>query len=272
MIKLLTHTDLPATLAYMNKHYLETAFLLGNVLAYGLENRWEDGRSGDYFGYFEGADLKGVIGFYNSASCIPHYESLTAVDELSRLMARRNFKTLLGLQNIISPFLPKLQERRVIREIVKSEYLVNLSIKPYLFEGGQFLTASELGEGKAAKFIAKTYRLGYNDAKIQYEVRKLLHEQTGSEEFLFLLVEGDIKAQAYIRTSTAKVAQIGGVYTLEAERGRGYCKAITSELCGRSMRLGKTPTLIVHKDNLPARKAYEHVGFDRYDDYLIIKC
>lgn len=272
MIKLLTHTDLPATLAYMHKHYLETAFLLGNVLAYGVENRWEDSRSGDYFGYFEGAELRGIIGFYNSASCIPHYERETAVDELSGLMLRRNFKTLLGLQNIISPFLPKLQERKSIREIAESEYMVNYHVTPYLFEGAQFQTASELGEGQAAEFIAKAYRLGYSDGKVQYKVKKLLQEHTGAEEFLFLLIEGDIKAHAYIRTSTAKVAQIGGVYTLETERGRGYCKAITSELCARSMRLGKTPTLTVRKDNLPAKRAYEHIGFSRYDDYLIVKC
>lgn len=271
MIKLLTHTDLPAALAYMNEHYLETVFLLGNVLAYGLENRWEDGGSGDYFGYFEGTELKGIIGFYNSASCIFHYERETAIEELGGLMLRRNFKTLLGLQKMINPLLPKLQERKAPREIAKSEYMVNYGGEPFLLEGVQFQTAGELGEEQAIEFIANSYRFGYSDGKTLYEIKKLLQEHTGIKEFLFLLVDGEIKVQACIRASTAKVAQIGGVYTLEAERGRGYCKAITAELCAKSMRLGKTPTLIVHRDNLPAKRAYEHIGFSRYDDYLIIK-
>lgn len=271
MIKLLTHTDLPAALAYMNRHYLETALLIENVLACGLENRREDSRSGDYFGCFEGRELTGIAAFYNAASCIPHYERQSAAQELSILMLKRNFRTMLGLQKIVKPLLPILQGRKPIRHLTESEYLVNHNFRPYEISGAGFQTVSQLGAEKAADFIARAYGDMAHDGKSRYGIQKQLQDPAATEEFLFLLIDGDIKAQAYIKPSTAKVAQIGAVYTLDAERGRGYCKAITSELCARIIRLGKTPALTVRQDNLPAKRAYERIGFSCYDRYLLIK-
>lgn len=271
MIKLLTHTDLPVALAYMNRYYLETALLLENVLACGLENRREDGRSGDYFGCFDGRQLAGIVAFYNAASCIPHYERHSAAEELSALMLKRSFRTMLGLQKIVNPLLPILQGRKHIRQLTESEYMVNHNLKPYVIRGAEFLTVSELGGKQAADFIARAYWHDTQDGKSRYGIQKQLQNPAVTEGFLFLLIDGDIKAQAYVKASTAKVAQIGGVYTLDEERGRGYCKAITSELCARIIRLGKTPALTVRQDNLPAKRAYEHIGFSWYDRYLIIK-
>jgi len=271
MIKLLTHTDLPAALAYMNRHYLETALLIENVLACGLENRREDSRSGDYFGCFEGQELTGIAAFYNAASCIPHYERQSAAAELSILMLKRNFRTMLGLQKIVNPLLPILERRKPIRHLTASEYLVNDNFSPYVISGAEFRTISQLGEKKAADFIAQAYWDIAHDGKIRHGLQKQLQDPAVTEEFLFLLIDGDLKAQAYIKTSTAKVAQVGGVYTLDAERGRGYCKAITSELCSRIIRLGKTPALTVRQGNLAAKRAYERIGFSCYDRYLMLK-
>ena len=78
-------------------------------------------------------------------------------------------------------------------------------------------------------------------------------------------------AQAGIQTYTPKINQIGSVYTPEEERGKGYAKAIVSEICKRIIERGKMPTLMVNKDNTPAVRAYNALGFEHYDDYLIVK-
>jgi uncharacterized protein len=76
---------------------------------------------------------------------------------------------------------------------------------------------------------------------------------------------------ANIQTYTSKINQIGGVYTLPEYRGKGYCKAIVSELCKRILGRGKMPTLSVKNNNTPAVCAYQSIGFKYYDDYLIVK-
>ena len=84
-------------------------------------------------------------------------------------------------------------------------------------------------------------------------------------------MDNKLVAQACIQTFTDNSNQIGAVYSLEEERGKGYAKAAVSELCERIIGRGKLPTLIVSKQNPPALNAYKALGFEHYSDYLIIK-
>jgi len=161
--------------------------------------------------------------------------------------------------------------KKLPREVAESQYMINRQPALFPLKGAVFKTAAEVGESRAAEFAAHAYRRGYNDIKSKQEILKMFREHTKDEQFLFLLINDEIKSQAYVQTSTPAVAQIGGIYTVETERGRGYCKALTAEFCRRIGEKGKIPSLIVQKDNIPAKKAYERIGFDYYDDYSIIK-
>lgn len=96
-------------------------------------------------------------------------------------------------------------------------------------------------------------------------------QESVEEDYVFLIKDDKIVAQANIQTTTDEINQIGGVYTSEEERGKGYCKAVVSEICKRITARGKIPTLMVVKKNTPAVKAYSVLGFKHYDDYLIIE-
>ena len=271
MLKLLTYVDTPAVLAYLNRHPIEAAFLLGNVIAYGVENRLQEGRNGDYFGYYRGPDLCGIISFYNLGSCILHYEHEAAIDEFGALMQKRNFRIALGFRSIMTPITGYLAGRKDIREIVQCEYMLCRQFQPFILSGATFKTMAELGENRVLDFMASAYRREWNRFNNRTELLRLLSEHCGTEEFLFLVVKNDIKAQAYIQTTTPQVAQIGGIYTSKEQRGRGYSKAIASEFCRRIIQKGGTPSLIVKQDNLPAKRAYEYIGFTYFSDYQIIR-
>lgn len=43
-----------------------------------------------------------------------------------------------------------------------------------------------------------------------------------------------------------------------------------TEICRRIIAKGKLPTLSVKKHNIPAVRAYTALGFENYDDYLIV--
>jgi uncharacterized protein len=69
------------------------------------------------------------------------------------------------------------------------------------------------------------------------------------------------KAHANVRTPLA--AQVSGVYTLPAHRGRGYARAGMTALARRLLRDHPRVSLYVNVDNAVALRAYEAVGFRR---------
>jgi RimJ/RimL family protein N-acetyltransferase len=270
MLKLLNNTHKPLVLAYLEKHHLEVTFLIGNVISFGLENDKSIRRCGDYYGYFEEEDLKGIIAFYNLGSCIPHYEDKNAIKEFSELMKNRNFETLLGMEHIVKPLFEEIKAVKTLNEYSEDSYYINSNFTPYTIEGLAFLDTKDAPIEKAAEFIKKAYEDGFGSIRSLDEIVQMLKERNKEEDFIFLIKDGAIKAQANVQTYTSSINQVGGVFTLSEERGKGYCKATVSEICRRIVERGKTPTLMVRKNNTPAVAAYQALGFRHYDDFLII--
>ncbi len=271
MFRYLNEWDRTVLLDYLMKNEEEAAFLIGNVQQFGITNMSGILRCGDYFGYFNGDTLKGVIAFYNIGNCFLHYDSEEAVDYFFRLMEMRRFSILLGVDRLIKPILGRIRHSRYIREIEECSYCVNKDFKPFSLEGIRFVNIFEDIDIEVINFIRKAYLNGFG-AERSIEGTKLLLSQRGDEEEFIILSKGNrLMAQACIQTSTDNTSQIGAVYTLEEERGKGYGKAVVSELCERIIKKGKTPTLIVNKQNTPALSAYKALGFEEKDDYLIVK-
>jgi RimJ/RimL family protein N-acetyltransferase len=270
MLKVLNNTDKPLVLSYLENHHLEVTFLIGNVISFGLENNKNIRRCADYFGYFEENILKGILAFYNLGSCIPHYEDKNAIKEFAELMKKTKFEVLLGMEHIIKPLFEEIKAAKEVDEYSEDSYYVNNNFTPYIIDGLTFLDAKDAPIEKATEFIKKAYADGFKSAKTSEEIVQMLKERNEEEDFILLFKDGELKAQANVQTYTNSINQVGGVFTLSEERGNGYCKATVSEVCRRILERGKTPTLMVRKNNIPAVKAYQALGFKHYDDFLII--
>jgi len=66
-----------------------------------------------------------------------------------------------------------------------------------------------------------------------------------------------------------KVDQIGGVYTVPEERGKGVGAAVVSELLDRVFQEKREACLFVKKHNRSAIALYESLGFEPVTDYVI---
>jgi ribosomal protein S18 acetylase RimI-like enzyme len=249
----------------------EAAFLIGNARNCGIMNKSNILRCGDYFGYFEGNALRGVIAFYNLGNCIPHYESAGAVPYFSQLMVMRKYSMVIGKDQIIRPLFEIIRKYKPLREFEECSYCVNSSFKPFKLEGAEFLEVSRNSDMDTLSFVRKAYLRGFGAERTIEGTRLLLSQKAEEEEFVILSMDNKLVAQACIQTFTDNTDQIGAVYTLEEERGKGYAKAVVSELCERIIRRGKLPTLIVNKQNTPALNAYKALGFEHRDDYLILR-
>jgi len=271
MIRLLTQADREIILEYIMRNEVETSFLYANIIEFGIDNVKEIRRCADYYGFFEGEILRGILPFYNLGSCIPHYEVDSAIPLFCDIMKKRKFEFLLGMKKIIQPLYDGIKDYKQILEYDESAYLVNNNLKEYKLDDVKFIDATKTINDKVVNFLLEAREIGFNQVITKNEIRKMLVQQGKEEDFIIAEKDEKIVAQACIQTYTPTINQIGSVYTSKNERCKGYGKAVVSQLCTRIINRGKVPTLSVKKDNIPAIKAYKALGFEHFDDYLIIK-
>lgn len=272
MLRLLNNTDKETVTEYLKRNHYETTFLMGNVREFPIENNKEIRRCGDYYGYFDdNGQLKGVICFYNLGSCIPHFEDSSAVEHMTELMKERKFTFLLGMEKIISPLYEGIKSVKTVKEYSEDYYYINRDFKPFTVGGLNFEDAKAVDEDKAVSFIAHARKDGFGDVQTKEDILKTLKQRGSEEDFILAVKDDKVAAQACIQTATSHINQIGAVYTLTEERGKGYAKAVVSELCRRILKRGKIPTLFVKSNNTPALKAYQALGFEYYDNYLMVE-
>ncbi|WIV12859.1 GNAT family N-acetyltransferase [Proteiniborus sp. MB09-C3] len=271
MIRLLTQSDKKIILEYLKRNEIETSFLYGNVIEFGIDNIQDKRRCADYYGFFKEEVLKGILPFYNLGSCIPHFEDEDAIPSFADLMKSKHFEFLLGMSKVIRPLYERIEGHKEIQEYDECSYFINKNFRPYTLERINFIDANEAINDEIIDFVLDARKNGFNQVTTREDIRKTLLQRGDEEEFIIAEKDGKMVAQACIQTYTPKINQIGSVYTAKEERGKGYCKAIVSEICRRIIGKGKIPTLSVKKNNTPAVMAYTALGFEHYDDYLIIR-
>ena len=101
------------------------------------------------------------------------------------------------------------------------------------------------------------------------ECLRLLRRGLQRELVYFGTVRGHPVTKAGTNARGVAVDQIGGVFTEEARRGRGYGAAVMTELLRSLFAAGKSATLFVKPDNRSAIRLYENLGFVTRDEYRI---
>jgi RimJ/RimL family protein N-acetyltransferase len=263
LVRVLTDKDKNMVLSYLYRHNIETSLLTENVITFGLNNNKNNKSSGNYYGYFEENEMKGILPFYNYGGCLPHYESTKAIKEFAEIMANSKVDTLMGMEYIVEPLFILMREIKELQFYAQTDYLINENFKPFVLEDVEFVKGNELPSKMTSLFIKKALEEGFKLSNSD-------EDTSMKDNFIFLIKDDEIKAQASIQTNTDKLAHIGSVFTISSERNKGYCKAVVSEVCKRIEAIGKLPALLVRKNNTPAINAYKALGFTHYDNYLFI--
>ena len=96
-------------------------------------------------------------------------------------------------------------------------------------------------------------------------------EKNFKNQFYFAVVEkGKIVSKANTNAITKGFFQIGGVYTLEEFRGKGYASALVEHIAREACLLNRKAVLFVKKENAGAIKAYTKAGFIITGGYKIV--
>lgn len=257
-------------LNYLKKNEVETTLIIGNVKQFGIDNNKSKRRCGDYFGYMENDKLQGIIAFYNLGNCIPHFENTNSIPFFSNIIKEKSVENLLGMSKYILPLYEQIKDHKDIKAVSNYSYLINTNFKSFMAKDAVVVNCESVNRESAIEFIIEANNLGFNRACTQEEALKTIKERSTEEDEVFVIKDGRIVARASIQGCADNICQIGGVYTSAQYRGNGYCKAAVSEICRRVKKRGKVPSIMVRKDNMAALKAYEALGFEHYDDNIII--
>lgn len=77
-------------------------------------------------------------------------------------------------------------------------------------------------------------------------------------------------AKAHTNAISANYLQIGGVYTVEKYRGRGFATALVQQMAFLAQDMNRNAVLFVKEKNIPAIRAYNKAGFVVTGRYRIV--
>lgn len=272
--RLLRKEDNEIVLNYLDRHHLAAASIIGNIENYGIENNKMHRRNADYYGYFVDKELMGVFSFTNMGSLVCHYEDEKILNKIVLLKTIKKYrpKYILGIEKLIAPLWFRLEKTVKWFKYDKCDYMVlNKEIFKSFGVEKEIIKAVEYDFSKTIDFLIEVEKAFNRNPKTINELKSTVYDRHNEEQYLYLIDDGSVVSQAIIQTTTSKINQIGGVYTLPKYRGKGYAKAIVSKLCIDILKRDKLPTLIVSKTNESAKNAYKKLGFEFYDDYLMIE-
>jgi GNAT superfamily N-acetyltransferase len=83
--------------------------------------------------------------------------------------------------------------------------------------------------------------------------------------------DGRVVAKAEIEASTPGADELGGVYTLQGMRRRGFASSACTLVCAASLARGKRVRLETQRDNAAAIGMYESLGFEKVWPHLVVR-
>lgn len=270
--KLLNNNDIDIVMAYLEKKHIESTFIIDCIEKYGLDNKIFCKKSGDYYGYFVEGKLMGIFCFTNMGSFICHYDNNKILNKIVLFKAVKKYKPkyMFGMKKMVTPIWRRLEKIFKWYEYDECNYMTLNKKNFYDYSTDkEIINAKEYDFSKSIDFLIEVEKAFNRKPKTVNELKNSVYERTGEEEYLYLLDKGKIVSQGVIKTTTSKINQIEGVYTLPEYRGNGYAKAVVSKLSKDIIDRDKQPALIVSKSNEAAKKAYIDLGFEYYDDYIM---
>ncbi len=246
--------------------------LIFDIESFGIANRGHLFQ-GDYYGAFEGRDLRGVACLYNFGSMLLYAPDERLMPELAVHMAglKRRPRVLMSRADWAEEVLARLGERGILPEKTEDQAYMVLGKEDFLPRPGpatRFAGPADLG---TLRKLHRAFHIEYFGRYTEEDDRMGGMAESRMEGAGISVAEfsGEIVAKAEVLVRTDRTELIGGVFTLPKHRGKGFSKACMSLLVDRILRSRKQACLNVARNNLPALRVYRGLGFKRICDYTM---
>jgi len=262
--RLLTGSDLPALRPLLDRDPVANCFVTSRVEAAGLDP-WRLGA--ELWGY-GGSRLEAAC--FAGANLVPVGDApaaLAAFADRARRQGRR-CSSIVGPAHAVAALWERLEPHwGPAREIRASQPLLSTCRPPAVPADPRVrrVGLAELDVLMPACVAMFTEEVGTsplgndNGAAYRARVRDLVMGGRG-----FARIEGgEVLFKAELGAVSTRVCQVQGVWVAPAYRGRGLGTAGTAAVVAEALRtVAPVVSLYVNDYNLPARRAYQRVGFD----------
>jgi len=257
-------------------------FLLSNLRSAGLADHGER-LQGTYVAGWRDGEVIGVAAHYRmgnlilSAPASPCALARAVLDETARPIAG-----LVGPEAQVDAVSADLgidaQPQSVYcdeRETLYRLELAHIVVPKALANGSAVGRALRPGDVETVTQWSIRYRVesigtAETDA-VRTRAAEHVRSSLGGDDLFVLEREGRLVAQTGFNARVAGAVQIGGVWTPHALRGRGYARcAVAAHLLAAREAGVRTAVLFTADHNVPARRAYEALGFTTVGRYRIV--
>jgi len=268
----LDNRDRDEVMSFLSGHPGLNLIMLNNIQMFGMYQ----GKSpfhGDYFGRRDESGLVAVGAFFNLGSIFLYSVSDEAVEGMSDYV--------LGLGRVPSFINSKASRVRKLLEGFRGKLGVTFNtilteqmvFKGPVPEGIDMECARPSRESDLDSLVRMQTRLEEElfgrvsmDA---HSLRELISYQVRSGTASVAEHEGKIMSKAEATVMERTGANVGGVYTEPAYRGRGFATACVGDLCRRLLEQVDLIALSVEGENPASLRLYEKIGFKKIDDWMI---
>ncbi len=257
-------------------------FLRGNVRAAGLVDRGAP-LQGTYVAAREAGAIVAVAAcFWNGNVMVQG--RVDAVGELAREAVARSGRAIRGM---LGPYAQVVAARAALglagratridsREDLFSLALADLRVPPPLADGRVVCRRAAPADAPTLAEFGAAYEveaLGADAAPVTpEEIERLRARLAAGDHVPFVLfADGELVAMMRFTAELPDAAQIGGVFTPRALRGRGYARAVVAGALLDARARGVTRSILfTDEHNAPARRAYLALGYQIVGDYAIV--
>jgi uncharacterized protein len=278
------HTpDRPAVEAFLERHADSSMILRGNLRDAGIE---DDGSrfAGAYAGVFDAhGELRAVVAHYTNGIVFPQAEALDALEAATRcsvLASGREVLGIIGTRRLVEHArgilgLNNAPARYDSNEGLYALDLAALRLPPLATEPDVELRAATAADAELLVRWRKTYNiecLGAEDDEELDAVCRASAERSVKQGFPILLTHRGVPAATTMfNARLPDMRQIGGVFTPQDLRGRGYARtAVALQLLGARDEGVRRAILFTGEENFPAIAAYRALGFERVGDFKML--
>ncbi len=245
-IRLMHVGDEEAMAALLRRDPFYNLFMLGD-----LETMWPDAPELWYWGSYRDGALVGLLMCYRVYWCL-YDDGGADLAGFARLVDERgNAVAFNGRDTLIDRFLPLLRNYEVVDN--HHTYYCRLSAVTSGLETPH--TVRRVTEADIPVLTTL-----YRHAGIMARDADGFREMLATGRMFVTEVDGQIVSGAMSTAEASDMAMIGGVWTPEPLRKRGYASAAMLALCRDLLAEGKTPCLFY--DNPDAGRIYRRLGFE----------
>ncbi len=234
---------------------------------------WQDERL-EFVGWFDGHTLVGYLMIYGISAQWSFADEQVAAGIAARLeRSERPVEFVTGMERTTWPVLEQLTRGRVERyelSTVAKLPFGHFNANTLQSAGGEarLATVEELDALTAVHIAAPDQ---FNHLSYAARRRALKGAMTDGWRRVYLAAnaEGHLVASAQTIAEGRDIGVIGGVVTHPAFRGQGFATLVTAALCQALLAEHKEPYLFYRRDNVPAARVYQKIGFVPLGDALL---